>query len=624
MVNYHDTNVLPEGAGCGSLPPPAMSTKPFKINFRRSRPIRDTMLWASRPIVERALRFPAMNAIYEEIQSWTDDDRHFSTKTLTALGIDVDTLAEQVERIPKTGPVVVVANHPFGGIEGLILCSMLREVRPDAKLLANNLLSMIPDLRDSFFFVDAFEGKGATGRNIGPTRAAMKWVKEGHLLGAFPAGEVSHLKLRKRAVVDPQWNPTTAKIIQRTGATVVPIFFDGHNSRLFHVAGLIHPRLRTVMLPTEMLRKRDAKVTVRVGSPISPQRLVRFDDPNNLNDYLRVRTYLLKPQKQQEDTAPETSPNADVIDPIAKQTLVDEIADLPAEQHLLTQGEFDVFYMRGPQCPGLMRELGRLRELTFREVGEGTGLALDIDRFDDYYLQLVVWNTEKHEVVGGYRLGPTDEILPQHGKDGLYTNTLFKFRKNLLQQIDPAMELGRSWVALDYQRSYAPLMLLWKGIGAYLCKNPRYRRLFGPVSISAEYSSMSKHLLTAFLTLHKFLPDLARLVSPRNPMKRKEVREFDRRAFSTVAGSLEEANELIKELEADGKPIPILLKQYLKLNGQLMGFNVDPDFGNVLDGLILIDVPSIDPRVMKKYLGEETGEAYLRYHEAQEATRGAV
>eukprot|EP00752_Nemacystus_decipiens_P016586 g14826.t1 len=582
------------------------------------------MLWASRPIVERALRFPAMNAIYEEIQSWTGDDRHFSTKSLAALGIEINTIAEQVARIPKEGPVVVVANHPFGGIEGLILCSLLREVRPDAKLLANNLLSMIPDLRDSFFFVDAFEGQDAVRRNIGPTRAAMRWVKDGHLLGAFPAGEVSHLKLRKRAVVDPQWNPTTAKIIKRTGATVLPIFFDGCNSRLFQVAGLIHPRLRTVMLPTEMLSKRKSTVTVRVGSPITPQRLSRFDDPNHLNDYLRVRTYLLKPQKQQDAAAPESGPNADVIAPVPKATLIDEIADLPAEQQLLQQSEFAVFYMRGPQCPGLMREVGRLRELTFREVGEGTGLEIDVDRFDDYYLQLIVWNTEKHEVVGGYRLGPTDEILSQYGKDGLYTNTLFKFRKNLLRQIDPALELGRSWVALEYQRSYAPLMLLWKGIGAYLCKHPKYRRLFGPVSISAEYSSMSKHLLTAFLTLHKFLPDLGRLVSPRNPMKCSEVREFDRRAFSTVAGSLEEANELIRELEADGKPIPILLKQYLKLNGQLMGFNVDPDFGNVLDGLILIDVLSIDKRVMKKYLGDESSAAYLRYHAGAGVPSGAA
>ena len=594
-----------------------MTTKPFKINFKKDRPIRGTMLWASRPIVERALRFPALNAIYEEIQSWQNDDRHFSSKVLTAMGIEVDVVQEQLERIPKEGPVVVVANHPFGGIEGLILCALLRKIRPDAKLLANELLAMIPDLRDAFFFVDAFESKAAIARNLGPTRKAMRWVRDGHLLGAFPAGEVSHFKLRKRVIVDPPWNPATARIIKRSGATVVPVFFDGQNSRLFQAAGLIHPRLRTVMLPTEMLRKRNATVTVRVGRPILPERLARFDDPTNLNDYLRVRTYLLKPENKAEEVEQEPGPMADVIAPTPKQVLVDEIADLPSDHLLLKQGEFDVFYMRKPQCPGLMEELGRLRELTFREVGEGTGLDRDIDRFDDFYLQLVVWNREKSEVVGGYRLGPTDEILPKFGKDGLYTNTLFKYRKNLLHQLDPALELGRSWVALEYQRGFSPLMLLWKGIGAYLVKNPRYRRLFGPVSISAEYSSMSKQLLRAFLTQNKYLPDLGKLIRPRNPMKQKEVRPFDRRAFSTVAGSMEEINELVSELEADGKPVPILLKQYLKLNGQLMGFNVDPDFGNVLDGLILIDVPSIDERVMKKYLGKETGDAYLQYHQSK-------
>ncbi|MEM1356035.1 MAG: GNAT family N-acyltransferase [Planctomycetota bacterium] len=598
-----------------------MTVRPFKIEVGKDKPFRDSMVRASRPFVEWALRFPAMNAIYNEISSWEDDERHFSDKALSALGIELDLPQVQIDRIPKEGPVVIVSNHPFGGIEGLILCAILRRHRPDAKLLANHLLSMIPDLRESFFFVDPFETREAVRRNIASTRAAMRWVSDGHLLGVFPAGEVSHLKIKQRSVIDPDWSPTVARIIQKTGAQAVPVFFDGRNSRLFQVAGLIHPRLRTVMLPTEMLRKRNATVTIRIGNPIPADRMKRFDKPENLTDYLRVRTYLLKPEKQGEDLSPaeQSSSQKKIISPLPKERLVDEIAALPDDQHLLTQGEMKVLYLTAPQAPAVMREIGRLREITFREVGEGTGLDLDLDRFDDYYIQILIWNQDKNELVGGYRLGPTDKILPIHGREGMYTSTLFKFRKNLLQQINPAVELGRSWVATDYQRSYAPLMLLWKGIGTYIARNPRYRYLFGPVSISADYTSMSKHLLMAFLTVHKYLPDMGKLIRPRNPMKMRETRHFDRKAFSTVAGSLEEVNQLVSELEADGKPMPVLLRQYLKLNGQLVGFNVDPDFGDVLDGLILLDLPTCDERILKKYFGHEACAEYLAHHAAPAA-----
>lgn len=593
----------------------ASTAKPFRISVGRTKPVRDTVVRAARPLVERALRFPAMNAIYQEIHSWRDDTRHFSDKCLTALGVELDVLDEQLERIPKEGPVVLVANHPFGGIEGLILCSILRRRRPDAKLLANSLLSMIPELRDSFFFVDPFGGPAAVKRNLNATRNAMRWVADGHLLGVFPAGEVSHLKLRQRAVVDPPWSPTVARILQKTGAQAVPVFFDGRNSKLFQAAGLIHPRLRTVMLPTEMLRKRKAPVAMRIGSPIPAARMARFDEASNLTDYLRVRTYLLKPERQREALPAKDAPKQQrIIDPVPAEQLVDALAELPDKHLLLQQGEFDVFYTVKPHPPALMREVGRLREETFRLVGEGTGLPLDIDRFDDDYIQLLVWNRDKSELVGGYRMGQSDLLLAAHGKDGLYTSTLFKFRKNLLEQISPALELGRSWVAKDYQRSFSPLMLLWKGIGAYMAANPKYRYIFGPVSISADYTSMSKQLLTAFLTMNRFLPDLGKLIRPRNPLSLSDSRQFDRKAFSTVAGSLEEINELVSELEADGKPMPVLLRQYLKLNGQLMGFNVDPDFGDVLDGLILIDVPAVDPRILKKYFGKEASEQFRQHH----------
>ena len=449
--------------------PPA--TKPFQITVDCDNPLRDTVIRASRPILERALRFPAMNAIYQEVHRREDDPRHFSDKVLTALGVDLDLVDRQLEHIPAQGPVVLVANHPYGGIEGLILCSILRRRRPDAKLLANSLLSMIPELRDSFFFVDPFEGQGAVRRNLHATRNAMRWVADGHLLGVFPAGEVSHLRLRKRAVIDPPWHLAAARILQKTGATAVPVFFDGRNSRLFQAAGLVHPRLRTVMLPTEMLRKRKAPIRIRIGSPIPAERMRRFDDPANLTDYLRVRTYLLKPDRKRTAPPPHaTAADRPIIDPVPADQIIDALAGLPREHLLLRQGVFDVLYSAKPHPPALMREVGRLREQTFRLVGEGTGLELDVDRFDDDYLQLLVWNREKHELVGGYRMGPTDAILPAKGRDGLYTSTLFKFRKDLLNQISPSLELGRSWVAPGYQRSFSPLMLLWKGIGTYMAR----------------------------------------------------------------------------------------------------------------------------------------------------------
>jgi len=592
-----------------------MTTRPFKIDVGKDHPIRDSVVRASRPIVERALRFGALNDVYDAIMSHPDQEASFSQRALDVLGIQLDLVKDQLERIPKTGPVVVVANHPFGGIEGLILCHLLKSVRPDSMMMATTLLEMIPGLRKEFFFVNNFESTDAVKRNLASTRKAMRWVKDGHMLGVFPAGEVSSLTLRKRSVIDPTWNPIIARIIKKADATVVPIYFNGRNSTLFQAAGLIHPRLRSIMLPNELLRKRNDTVPVRIGNPIPAKRMERFEDPKNLSDYLRVRTYMLKPQAAPTTPASLSEANLKPLHPpIPVHELLEDFAAMPKESLLLSQGEFDVYCTTAAKSPRIMQEIGRLREETFRLVGEGTGLPLDIDRFDDDYLQLLVWNRDKNELVGGYRMGQSDLLLKAHGKDGLYTATLFKFRKNLLDQISPALELGRSWVAQDYQRSFSPLMLLWKGIGAFMAQNPKYRYIFGPVSISADYTSMSKQLLTAFLTMNRFLPDLGKLIRPRNPLSLSDSRQFDRKAFSTVAGSLEEINELVSELETDGKPMPILLKQYLKLNGQLMGFNVDPDFGDVLDGLILIDVPAVDPRILKKYFGKEASEQFRRHH----------
>jgi hypothetical protein len=268
----------------------------------------------------------------------------------------------------------------------------------------------------------------------------------------------------------------------------------------------------------------------------------------------------------------------------------------------------------------VLQEIGRLREITFRAVGEGTGRSADLDAFDPHYLHLFVWDREASRIAGAYRLGLTDEIVPRSGLAGLYTYTLFKFGRRLLGRLGPAIELGRSFVVGDYQRSYAPLLLLWKGIGRFAAARPRYRRLFGAVSISDEYDSTTKEMLMSFLRLHCLDESLAAMLRPRNPPRgaiRRRPRFGvlqDRDLLSAVVHDINDVDELVREIESDAKGIPILLRQYLKLNARLLGFNIDPVFGNVLDGLFYVDLTQIDRCVLDRYMGRAEAAAFLGYH----------
>ena len=588
-------------------------TSPFRIRSE-GQGLRHSAIKLSAPLIERLLRFPELNELHN-ITASLPKSQHVATRMLQALKVHTVVKPEYLAQIPTSGPVLVVANHPFGGIEGIVLAHLLQQVRPDFKLLTNEMLGMIPELRDDFLTVNVFGGKETITQNSHGLRQAIRWVKNGHCLGVFPAGEVSHLKVKRRRVIDSEWNPQIARIAQRTGATVVPIFFEGRNSAAFQLAGLVHPRLRTVMLPNELIRRRGRRIRARIGRPISPQRISQFENPEALSDYLRVRTYLLKRQRQQTSSAHLDTQNSEPIAaPITPARLHDAFATLPKERLLLSSGDLDVYCLHTSDSADIMAEIGTLREICFRAVGEGTGQARDLDRFDQHYRQLIVWNRENHQIVGGYRLGLSDNILATQGIKGLYIHTLFDVSKKLLHQMGPSIELGRSWVHPEYQKNFAPLMLLWKGIGHFCVQNPQYRHLIGPVSISADYDPISVHMLTTFLKLNAYLPDLAKLVKPRTPLKDLRPQPYTLKQFSTVVENLDEVNQLVSDLEADGKPIPILLRQYLKLNGQILGFNVDPDFGNVVDALITIDLTSSDRRLLDKYLGKEGKNTFLAFH----------
>ncbi|MCG3130980.1 MAG: hypothetical protein FLDDKLPJ_01755 [Phycisphaerae bacterium] len=624
-----------------SVPSPA-PVHPFQLSTETVSGLPSALRQALCGLVERVLGFPALNALYAAARA-SRREAPFVERVLEAMNVRIDVSREALQRVPRSGPLIVVANHPFGGLDGLVLTALLLRVRPDVRILANHVLRRIPELHETCLFTDPFGGPEAVRRNIGAGRAAIRWLGEGGVLGVFPAGEVSHRTLRTARVTDPPWNPSIARLVQDTGAPVLPVFFEGRNRRRFQWAGLFHPRARTVLLPLEFLSRRGQTVRAQVGSVIPPGRLARFAGDrasqtherdrthtssdrqarSALAEYLRLRTYLLNGRESRRDAKVRgcefASPRregtpAPIIEPVDTALLASEIESLPATQSLSQSGSFRVLYASAKQIPNVLREIGRLREWSFRAVGEGTGREADIDRFDEHYLHLFVWDAGENNLVGAYRIGRTDEILTRLGPQGLYTSTLFDFTPRLLEQINPALELGRSFVAPRYQRDYAPLMLLWKGIGRFVVSHPKHRRLFGAVSISDEYQSMTRRLLMSFLRTHRLDPNLAREVRAKNPPKFPPFRDPDLRRLATSVADLSDVEELVAEIESNRRGIPVLLRQYLKLNARLLGFNMDPDFGDVLDGLVLVDLAAVERTVLNRYLGKEGAEEFLAHH----------
>ncbi len=530
--------------------------------------------------------------------------------------VKIDIHAEDLKRIPTEGPTVVVSNHPFGGIEGLALAHLLLTRRPDIRILANFMLGRIPELRELFLLVDPFEGKAATARSLAGLRRAHKWLGDGGLLVVFPAGEVASLDLRQRAVVDPPWTNTVDRLVARAQCPVVPAFFSGHNGSLFQLAGLVHSSLRTAMLPRELLARRGTTLKVCVGNPVPYSDLKTYAAGDDRMDFLRRRTEILGERSSfvGEPTQPRRTPTspASIIDPVKRNLLEGEVAGLSPENRLAASGSQEVWIADGNDIPSLLTEIGRLREVTFRDVGEGTGRELDLDHFDTKYQHLFIWHRDDQEIVGAYRIGCTDTLLAEDGLEGLYTSSLFQYQPKIFDAMGTALEMGRSFIQPRYQKSFAGLLLLWKGIGRYVVRNPECTTLFGPVSISADYRSASQQLMAAFLKQNTYHHPWSKWVRPRSPFKEKPSRVIRRGAADLR--DLEEVSRFIAEIEADNKGMPILLRQYLKLGGRLLGFNVDPKFSDVLDVLVMVDLRETPIRTLARYMGRDGAAEFLARH----------
>jgi putative hemolysin len=576
----------------------------------------------ARTAVTRLLGFDKAEQLYASLRSAGVEP--LPERLLSRLNVTVRAGERDLEQIPRKGPVIVVANHPFGILEGAVLATLLKRVRPDVKFLGNEILSNIPEISGLLIPVDAM-AIGAARKNFAGLRRSMEFLQEGGCLVVFPAGEVAHYHARDRAVVDSPWHTTIPRMVETLSkrgipVSTVPVHIGGANSLLFQFAGLTSEKLRTALLVRELLNKRNRLVEVRIGTPVSNKKLLGIATPEERTDYLRWRTELLASRF---DYKPRTSlplsnrvrrQPAEIAAAAVQALMSKEIARLTPDQLLTKSGDLEVYIAPAGAIPITLREIGRLRELTFRAVGEGTGKSIDLDSFDAEYLHLFVWHAGRNDVVGAYRLAGTDVVR------NLYTATLFKFDQRFIDGTGPALELGRSFVRAEYQKGFAPLLALWKGIGVWVARNPRYKILFGPVSISNQYQAVSRELMVAFLERSASVRNLVGLVSHRNPLSRRS----GKLTLPESGFDVEDLSDVISDLEPSRAGIPVLLRQYLKLGGKLLGFNVDPEFSSALDGLILVDLCKTEPRLLERYLGKGAAAKFLDYWQKHDSNQRPV
>ncbi len=540
---------------------------------------------------------------------------------LAEMKVKLEVQPADIERIPVKGPLVAVANHPFGVLDGAALAVLLSRVRPDVKILTNSLLEGIPELHEHCIFVDPFHTASSADKNVRPLRQAMEWLRQGGALAVFPAGEVSHWNVREAQVTDPAWNTVAARLVRTAGASALPVYFCGHNSGTFQLLGLINPRLRTLFLLQEFLQQREKNLQIRIGNAIPSELIASLDNDDEATEYLRLRTYLLSYRGKKPVSLPSKVRAAlphKAQKPIAVEAparfVIGDVAALPGERLLVENPEFAVYAARASELPHALDELGRLREITFRAAGEGTGRSADLDHFDAYYWHLLLWNKEKQELAGAYRAGNTDEIIRAHGIKGLYTNTVFRYDEQLFLKIGSALELGRSFVRPEYQRQFAPLLLLWKGVARFVAAHPETPVLFGAVSISNEYSSLSREMIVRYFEQREDGREFGDLIQARTPFRAPKLRRWDCGAICSALRDLDELAEPISDVEEDGKGLPILLKQYAKVGGRLVGFNLDRKFSDVVDGLVIVDLRQTDPSVLARYMGKEGYAGFRRFH----------
>jgi len=553
-------------------------------------------------ILMEVMKINEVNKVFEKAEHLTGTS--FIDKILQVIGITVEFDEAELKNIPKQGAFITIANHPYGGIEGLILLKIMCMMRPDSKLMANFLLKKIPNLSEYFIAVNPFETIEHSS-SISGIKQTLELLRSGTPIGIFPAGEVSTFKVDTQQITDRIWHPVVGKLISKANVPVVPIYFHGNNGLLFNLLSYIHPALRTAKLPSELFNKRGRTIKLRIGKPILPSDLNYQQNAAKLLDFLRAKTYALGAglENQRNIFDPRNifkvkkTPQV-ITAAINDQSLEKEVNNL-SEYKIWTEKNYEIYISPSTALPNIIKEIGRLREITFREIGEGTNKSTDLDEYDIYYNHLFIWDKESKMIVGAYRIGKGDEIFYSFGKRGFYLNELFKIREEFHPILRQSLELGRSWIRKEYQQKPLPLFLLWKGILKYLIENPQYRYLIGPVSISNNFSKLSKSLIVDFISKNHFDHELAQYVKPRKKFK-LDFSKIDKDLLLESNETLKNLDSLISEIETSHMKVPVLLRQYLALNAKIICFNIDPKFSDCLDGFLVVDLQKIPEEMLEK------------------------
>ncbi len=554
-------------------------------------------------ILMRALKLNRINVAYDELIKSHKTGRDGLEMLLNHFGAAYEYDPADLKHLPKSGPFITISNHPFGAIDGIMLAHLISQVRPDYKLMANFLLSKILPISSFFLPVNPFEDKKSAFSSLSGIKGALNHLREGYPLGIFPAGEVSAFQYKSMRIEDKIWPDGITKFVRSAAVPVVPVYFTGRNSLAFYMLGLIHPRLRTVKLPSELTNKRGQTVTVRFGKPIVPEEFSAHS-MTEFKGILRSKVYSLSYRKATSGNTPsEEVDYSNIIPAVPLASIKAEIENL-GNFFLFQVKDYSVYCCPKSLIPNTMTEIARSREITYREVGEGTGKPFDSDQFDDYYYHLFIWDKAADKLVGSYRIGLGRQILEKHGLRGFYIYTLFKINKKLEPLLNDSLELGRSFIVKDYQKKATPLFLLWKALFVLLVKYD-YRYLIGPVSISGNYSEEAKSLAANFLWHNYANKTYSKFIHNRNKTSLAFPKNINKAAFyATVGNDFNKLDAFIADIDP-GYITPVLVKQYISLlRTTVLGFNVDPDFNDCLDALMVMDIKNA-PRSFMEMLSKD-------------------